>query len=95
MIRIIFILIMACFISAACVSAGSESGNTFGKDSGFACKGMNKKQLCAFFMDAPVACRKKGNDEWITFDNWTSGKKGDVVIFHLENNIVVDYEKSG
>ncbi|MBL7157085.1 MAG: hypothetical protein ISS92_02855 [Candidatus Omnitrophica bacterium] len=85
MTKIITTLIIVCLILANYVFAES--------DSEFTCKGMNKKQLCNFFMDMPVACKKRGNNEWITFDDWTSKKKGDVVIFHLKNDVVISYEK--
>ena len=82
------------FFGSVCLFAQSDPTDIFEDDSSFTGKGMTRKELCNFFMDEPVNARKSGSDEWITFDDWTSPKKGDTVTFHLKNGTVVDYQKS-
>ena len=37
--------------------------------------------------------RREGNDEWITFSDWTTNERGDLITFRLKDGKVVDWER--
>ncbi len=39
--------------------------------------------------------RQEGNEEWITFSDWTTEERGDTITFHLEDGKVKDWKKPG
>lgn len=38
-------------------------------------------------------CREEGNEEWITFLDYSTEKKGDLITFHLINDRVESWER--
>lgn len=61
---------------------------------GYVYEGMPKEGLYKVFSDLQQKdYRKVGNEEWITFSDWTTEEPGDLITFHLVDGKIKGWEK--
>lgn len=62
---------------------------------GLVYEGMPKEKLyeTGFTELLQKGYRQEGNDEWITFSDWTTEERGDLITFHLKDGKVVDWAR--
>jgi hypothetical protein len=57
-------------------------------------EGMPREDLYKVFTDLQQKdYRKEGNEEWITFSDWTTEERGDLITFHLVDGRVEGWER--
>lgn len=90
--NIIFILLLS---SAVLSQDKLEQADKLATSLGIVYVGMPKEDLykTGFTELLQKDYHKEGNEEWITFSNWTTEERGDLITFHLVDGKVVDWEK--
>lgn len=90
-------LLIALFVSVTAVAQDTPKHvKTLAPELGLVYKGMPKEDLYKVFTDLTRKdYRQEGNEEWITFSDWTTEESGDLITFHLVDGKVEGWQRHG